>query len=214
MVLTSPEGWDPHNVSFKISSVATSHSEPTYGELLQKTTKVHLNPVHVSGVSASKSTRKTTALQLSQQWNIGLNTTESTLRNTTQDYATQAQRQLPRRFRTQSSREIYPFLDEVWYTDTVHGRELSYSSCLYAQIFTNKSMDFVYFVPLRNNKAPAMLYALQKFVAEVGPRNMKSFITIQISLTTTFYKLILMLAPEIRVGSLIPLTITLTIMPS
>ena len=68
-----------------------------------------------------------------------------------------------------------PFLDEVWYTDTVHSRILSYSSCLYDQIFTNRTMDFVYVVPLRNNKAPAMLYALQKFVAEVGrPRVLKS----------------------------------------
>ena len=70
---------------------------------------------------------------------------------------------------------MYTFLDEVWYTDTVHGRILSYSSCLYAQSFTNRSMDFVYVVPLRNNKTPAMLYALQKFVAEVGrPRILKS----------------------------------------
>jgi len=36
-------------------------------------------------------------------------------------------------------------------------------------------MDFIYVVPLRNNKAPAMLYALQQFVAEVGrPRLLKS----------------------------------------
>ena len=40
VVLTSSEGWDPHNVSFMISSVATLHPEPTYGELLQQTTKV------------------------------------------------------------------------------------------------------------------------------------------------------------------------------
>ena len=63
---------------------------------------------------------------------------------------------------------MYTFLDEVWYTDTVHGRVTSYSNCLYAQIFTNKSMDFIYVVPLRNKRAPAMLYALQKFVQDVG----------------------------------------------
>ena len=159
IVLTSAEGWDPHNVTFKISVVTTSHPEPTYGELLQQTTKVHLSPVHISGVSASKSTRKTTELQISQQWNIGLNTAESTLRNTTQDYVTQAERPLSRRYRTQSSRDMYTFLEEVWYTDTVHGRVTSYNNCLYAHIFTNKSMDFIYVVPLLNNKAPVMLYA-------------------------------------------------------
>ena len=160
IVLTSR---DPHNLTFKISAVTTSHPKPTYGELLQQTTKVHLSPVHVNGVAASKSTRKITALQLSQQWNIGLNTVESTLRNTTQDYVTQAERQPSRRYRNQSSRDMYTFLDEVWYTYIVHGRVTLYSNCLYAQIFTNKSMDFIYVVPLLNNKVPAMLYALQKF---------------------------------------------------
>ena len=72
VVFTSSEGWDPHNVSFKISLVATSHPEPTYGKLLQQTTKVHLSPVvHVNGVIASKQKGKTTALQLLQKWNIG-----------------------------------------------------------------------------------------------------------------------------------------------
>ena len=111
VVLTSSEGWDPHNVSFNISSVSTLHPEPTYGELLQQTTKIHLSPVHISGVAASKSTTKTTALQLSQQWDIGLNTAEATLRNTTQDYVTKAERPLSRRFRIQSSRDMYTFLD-------------------------------------------------------------------------------------------------------
>ena len=83
IVLTSAEGWDPHNVTFKISSVKTLNPEPTYGELLQQTTKIHLSPVHISGVAASKSTTKTTALQLSQQRNIGLSTAEATLRNAT-----------------------------------------------------------------------------------------------------------------------------------
>ena len=175
IVLTSSKGWDPHNVTFKISAVETWHPEPTYGELLQQTTKIHLSPVHISGVTASKSTKNTTSLQRSQQWNVGLNTAESTRRNTTQDYVTQAQRPLSRRYRTQSSRDMYTFLDEVWYTDTVHGRVLSYSSCLYAQIFTNRSMDFIYVVPLRNNRALAMLYALQKFVQEFGrPRSINS----------------------------------------
>ena len=70
---------------------------------------------------------------------------------------------------------MYTFLDDVWYIDTVHGRVTSYSNCLYAQIITNKSMDFIYVVPLLNNKAPAILYALQKFVQDVGrPRVLKS----------------------------------------
>ena len=60
--------------------------------------KIHLSPVHISGVAASKSATKTTALQLSQQWNIGLNTAEATLRYTTQDYVTKAERPLSRRF--------------------------------------------------------------------------------------------------------------------
>ena len=37
-VLTSSEGWDPHNVLFKISSVTTANQESTCGELLQQTT--------------------------------------------------------------------------------------------------------------------------------------------------------------------------------
>ena len=104
-----------------------------------------------------------------------MNTAESTLRYTTQDYVTQTERSLSRRYQTQSSRNMYTFLDEVWYTDTVHGRVTAYSNCLYAQVFTNKSMNFIYVVPLLNSKAPAMLYALQKFVQDVErPRVLKS----------------------------------------
>ena len=44
VILTSSEGWDPHNVSFKILSVTTLNQEPTYVELLQQTTKIHLSP--------------------------------------------------------------------------------------------------------------------------------------------------------------------------
>ena len=52
IVLTSAEGSDPHIVTFKISAVENSHQDPTYAEMLQQTTKIHLSPVHISGVAA------------------------------------------------------------------------------------------------------------------------------------------------------------------
>ena len=68
---------------------------------------------------------------------------ENTLRNTTQDNVTKANRPLHRRYRAQNSRYMYTFLYEVWYTDTVHGRVSSYNNCLYAQIYTNRSMVLI-----------------------------------------------------------------------
>ena len=98
-------------MTFMITTVETSHPEPTYGELLQQTKKVHLSPGRIDDVIVSKHKGKTTALQLSQQWNIGLNTEESTHRNTTQDNVSQAGRPLSRRYCTQSitvkSRYVY-----------------------------------------------------------------------------------------------------------
>ena len=52
--------------------------------------------------------------------------------------------------------------------DTLHGRVDSYHGNKYAQVFTNRNLDFIYVSPMKKKDSSSIISALYRFMEDVG----------------------------------------------
>ena len=179
--LTSSNDWKPQDAEFRVASVYDVKTPATAVETTLSTSATSLeissfvgevaHSPRVANVGALKGSQRyytTTDQSLSERWNIGLDQAENTLANTTQEYFRSGTAPLFRRYRRQSPHHRYN-------TDTLCGVVESYGGYKYAQVFTDKDLDFVYVVPMKENIGDEIRYTLLKFIEDVGvPEVLKS----------------------------------------
>jgi len=172
ITLTSDVDWDPSTVNLGIQEMGSQ----VQGEYQDSFCRDVINTPRIVSVADTGGRRfATTAAQLAKLWQIGLQQATNTLKHTTQNYIRAGNSPLFRRIRRQNPAGRYRRLGGTFYTDTLHGRVRSYHDNLYAQVFTNANLDFIYVVPMRRMTSEQIALSLKTFIQDVGiPSCLKS----------------------------------------
>lgn len=122
----------------------------------------------VDGVNVKSRHTGVSPTSLCKKWNIGLNTAEATLKATTQHYIRSGSMPMFRRFKQIHPRDRFKNINDTFYMDTLYGRADSYHGNKYAQVFTNRNLDFIYVSPMKKKDSYCIISALYRFMEDVG----------------------------------------------